>query len=112
MERLLEVSDTPQSESANPVRSENEADSATEAGSQSTEEISSETLEAVLFTADIARSIWEKPMRFSHKVRHLCQDMSDYYPHQNLGCWEQEAMIWDEHLKRCSNHPIFYGICH
>ena len=58
MEELLEVPDTPQSESANPVRNGNESDdSATEAGSQSTEEISPETLEAVLFAADIARSI-------------------------------------------------------
>ena len=59
MEKLLEVPDTPQSESANPIQNENSKseNSATEAGSQSTEEISSETLEAVLFTADIARSI-------------------------------------------------------
>ena len=113
MEELLEVPDTPQSESANPVRNENESeDSATEAGSQSTEEIGSETLEAVLFAADIARSIREKPTRFSHEVRRLCYDMSDYCPHQNLGCWERETTIWDEHLKRCPNHPIFCGICH
>ena len=113
MEELLEVPNTPQSESANPVQNENELeDSATEAGSQSTKEISSETLEAVLFAADIARSIQEKPTRFFHEVRCLCYDMSDYCLHQNLGCWEQEAMIWDEHLKRCPNHPIFCDICH
>ena len=58
MEKLLEVPNTPQSESANPVQNGNESDdSATEARSQSTEEISAETLEAVLFAADIARSI-------------------------------------------------------
>ena len=113
MEKLLEVPNTPQSESANPVRNGNESDdSATEAGSQSTEEISAETLEAVLFAADIARSIREKPTRFSHEVRHLCYDMSNYCPHQNLRCWEQETTIWDEHLKRCPNHPIFCDICH
>ena len=57
MEKLLEVPNTPQSESANPIQNENKSDSATEAGSQSTEEISPETLEAVLFAADIARPI-------------------------------------------------------
>ena len=58
MEGLPEISNTPQHESANPIWNDNESeDSATEAGSQSTEEISSETLEAVLFAADIARSI-------------------------------------------------------
>ena len=58
MEKLLEVPNTPQSGSANPVQDEDEPeDSMTEAGSQSTEKISPETLEAVLFAADIARSI-------------------------------------------------------
>ena len=59
MKELPEAPNTPQSESANPIQNENSKseNSATEAGSQSTEEISSETLEAVLFTADIARSI-------------------------------------------------------
>ena len=113
MERLLEISDTPQNNNTIPIQNKNESDSSmTESGSQDTKVIDPEALKAIMFAADIARSIQEKPMRFSHKVRHLYQDMSDYCLHQNLECWEKEAIIWDDHLKRCSNHPIFCGICH
>ena len=113
MKGLLKVSDTPQNKDTIPIQNENESDSSmTESGSQDTKVINPEALEAIMFAADIARSIQEKPMRFSHEVRCLCHDMSDYYPHQNLGCWEQETTIWDDHLKRCSKHPIFCGICH
>ena len=113
MEGLLEVLDTPQIKNTIPIWDNNESEeSATEAGSQSTKEISSETLEAVLFAANIVRSIQEKLTRFSHKVRQLCYDLSNYCPHQSLGCWEWETTSWDEHLQRCPNHPTFCGICH
>ena len=84
----------------------------TESGSQDTKIIDPEALEAIMFVVDITRAIQEKLMRFSHEVRCLCHNMSDYCPHQNLRCWEKKAMIWDDHLKRCSNHLIFCGICH
>ena len=113
MEELLEVSDTPQNNNTIPIWNESESDSSmTESGSQDIKVIDPEALKAIMFAADIAKSIWEKPMRFSHKVRHLCHDMSNYCLHQNLECWEKETTIWDNHLKRCSKHPIFCGICH
>ena len=83
------IPSTPQYKSANPVQNDDESeDSTTEAGSQSTEEISSEMLEVILFAAGIAQSIWEKPERFSHEMRQLFYNLSNYCLHQNLGCWE------------------------
>ena len=58
MERLLEVSDTPQNKNTIPVWNKNESDSSmTESGSQDTEVINPEALKVIMFAADIARSI-------------------------------------------------------
>ena len=82
MEGLLELSDTPQNENTIPVWNENKSDSSmTESGSQDTKVINPEALEVIMFTADIARFIQEKPTRFSYEVRCLYHNMSDYCPH-------------------------------
>ena len=58
MKELLEVSDTPQNEDTIPIWNKNESDSSmTESGSQDIKVINPEALKAIIFAADIARSI-------------------------------------------------------
>ena len=111
MEGLLKIPETPQTN--NPENKENDPHKSNEDSiSQDTEGISPEELESTLFMVEIVRAIQEKPKRFSDGVRQLLQNLEDYCPHQNMQCWEGTHEEWDEHLLRCSQHPIICKTCY
>ena len=66
---------------------------------------------AAYFIDDVVISLQENPKRLSKGLKELFNELNTYCPHQNLKCWERTNETWDEHLRKCDQHPYTCPYC-